>query len=527
MRRFAELYRELDESNATNDKVAALVRYFREAPSEDAAWSLTFLTGNHPPRSVPSKLLRQWAAEFSGTPDWLLEECYEAVGDLAETLAQLIPHPAESDSPTLSLLVVEHLLPLREMDDDKKRRAIESWWRRLGPRECYLWHKLLLGGWRVGVSRTLVARALAEVAGTTQAEMSHRLMGNWECTAAGFQVLLAREQGPDLTKPYPFFLAHPLQDSLASLGEWSDWQAEWKWDGIRAQLIRRGGEVLIWSRGEELVTDRYPEVALAAKSIPDGTVLDGEMLAWKDEQPLPFQVLQARIGRKSVTRKILQDSPVCFMAYDILEINQADIRGWPLSRRRDALSAMITSQESRQLRLSPALHFERWEDLPVLRDSAREKLVEGIMLKRISSPYRTGRVTGDWWKWKLAPFTMDAVLVYAQAGHGKRASLYTDYTFAVWKDDQLVPVAKAYSGLTDVEIREVDRWIRAHTLDKHGPVRVVEPALVFEIAFEGIQVSTRHKAGLALRFPRILRWRKDKQAADADRLEALHRLRTQ
>ena len=527
MRRFTQLYLELDESNRTTEKVAALERYFREAPPEDAAWGLAFLTGNRPPRAVNSTLLREWAAEAAGIPVWLLEECYDAVGDLSETVALVLPEASATTDLPLHRVVEERLLALKALGDSERRARVVQTWREFDAPQRFVWHKLMLGNFRVGVSRTLVVRALANVTGVAPAEMAHRLMGTWQPTREDYLRIAGREEAASEThvaRPYPFYLAHPLEDDPETLGPLGDWQVEWKWDGIRAQVIHRVGEVLIWSRGEELITDRFPEIALGARLLPPGTVLDGEILAWRDERPMPFAALQTRIGRKTVSKKALHDAPAAFVVYDLLECNGEDWRGRPLSERRTKLEQIVAALRGVPYRLSPLVEAANWPAVVALREESRARGVEGFMLKRRDSAYRVGRVRGDWWKWKVSPFTMDAVMIYAQRGSGRRASLYTDYTFGVWSNGELVPIAKAYSGLTDAEIAKVDAWIQRNTLDKHGPVRVVKPELVFELAFEGIQASGRHKAGIAVRFPRILRWRTDKPAAEADTVETLRAL---
>jgi DNA ligase-1 len=409
------------------------------------------------------------------------------------------------------------------LDPEAQQVLVTQTWRELDAQQRLVWHKLIMGEFRVGVARTLVARAVANVASVEPAVMAHRLMGHWQPDEEGYAQLMHGGNGHhDIGRPYPFFLAHPLEGSPDQLGEIYDWQAEWKWDGIRAQLIHRQGQLMIWSRGEELITDRFPEVMEIGRLLPDGTVLDGEILAWRGERPLPFAVLQTRIGRKTVSAKLRADAPTAFMAYDLLEHQGSDARALPLVERR-ALLEQLTATVHRDfpLRLSPIVQASSWSEIEELQATARERDVEGLMFKRRGSPYGVGRPRGDWWKWKVTPLSIDAVLIYAQRGHGRRASLYTDYTFGVWHEGQLVPIAKAYSGLTDEEIHEVDRFVRRHTRDKFGPVRVVEPRLVFELHFEGIQVSKRHKAGLAVRFPRMSRWRHDKQPADADSLETL------
>ncbi|MCB0065231.1 MAG: ATP-dependent DNA ligase [Caldilineaceae bacterium] len=525
MKAFAELYTALDETNKTNAKIALMATYFEHAPPADAAWVLHFLSGRRPRRAVNGRKLAEWAAAEAGVPDWLFGESYDAVGDIAETITLLLPETdAESDRP-LHEWVEERLLPLQDLSETEQRQAIVRAWQELSRPQRFIWNKLITGGFRVGVSQKLVVRALADVSGIDTAALAHRLMGQWEPTPQFYKELLhPATEDTDSSRPYPFFLAYPIETDPASAldAPRAQWQVEWKWDGIRAQLIRRQGETFLWTRGEELVTDRYPEVAGAAEKLPDGAVLDGELLPWKAGQVLPFAQLQRRIGRKTLGKKLLAEVPVIFLAYDLLEVNGADWRERPLHERRAQLVELITKLNSNTLLLSPIAEADTWETLAELREESRDRMVEGFMLKRIDSPYRVGRQRGDWWKWKVDPYTVDAVLINAQRGSGKRASLYTDYTFGVWDGDgNLVPFAKAYSGLTDDEIRQVDRFVRANTQEKFGPVRTVKPELVFELAFEAIQRSNRHKSGIAVRFPRILRWRHDKKIDEADSLATI------
>jgi DNA ligase-1 len=523
---FADLYAALDETTKTSVKVGAMRRYFATAPAADVAWAVYFLSGRKPKQVVPTRKLAAWATEAAGVSDWLFEECYHAVGDLAEAIALLLPAPAALSTAPLHEWVEQRLLPLRGADEAVQRAAMLEAWQALDSRQRLVWNKLITGAFRVGVSQQLVTRALAEASGLEAAVVAHRLMGAWEPTPEFYAQLMARDAGgSDHSRPYPFFLATPLEDEPAALGDVRQWQAEWKWDGIRAQLVRRAGQTFLWSRGEELITERFPEIAGLGPLLPDGTVIDGEVLPWLDGAVGPFAQLQRRIGRKTLGKKILAEVPVVLMAYDLLEQGGADARQRPLQERRQSLAELVASVPSEgRLLLSPAVEAPSWEELAQARQESRGRHLEGLMLKRLSSPYRVGRVRGDWWKWKINPLTIDAVLVYAQRGSGKRASLYTDYTFAVWDDGQLVPVAKAYSGLTDAEIRQVDAFVRGHTVEKFGPVRSVRPELVFELAFEGIQPSPRHKSGVAVRFPRILRWRTDKPAAEADTLAAVKAL---
>jgi DNA ligase 1 len=526
MKAFARLYVALDETTATNEKVAALAAYFGAASPPDAAWAVHFLSGRRPKRLVGLARLRAWAAEAAGVPGWLFEESYGAVGDLAETITLLLPDSGASGDHPLSWWVEERLLPLRGQDEAAQKLEMLRAWRELGRRERYVWNKLITGSFRVGASARLVVRALAEVSGVDEGTVTHRLMGAWEPSPEFFERLVAADtHDADVGRPYPFYLAYPLEREPDRLGDFREWLAEWKWDGVRAQLVRRAGRTFVWSRGEELVSGRFPEVEEAAALLPDGTVLDGELLPWSGTSPLPFTELQRRIGRKAVGRKILSEVPVVLVAYDLLEEYGEDIRDRPFAERRERLARLLAGTASRgRLVLSPAVEATDWIGIAAARARAREVGAEGLMLKRRSSSYGVGRRRGDWWKWKVDPLSVDAVLMYAQPGSGRRAGLYTDYTFGVWDGDRLLPFAKAYTGLTDEEIRRVDAFVRRNTLEKFGPVRTVKPELVFELAFEGIQRSTRHKSGVAVRFPRMARWRTDKRAEEADTLEGVRRL---
>lgn len=525
MKTFTQLYTALDATTKTNAKVDALVAYFEQAKPEDAAWAVYFLTGRKLPQAVPSKRLREWAREQANIAEWMFDECYHAVGDMAETIALLLPDSSRDTDLHFHDVVESQLKPLRKLPEDEQRRIVLKAWSEFGTKERFVWNKLITGAFRVGVSQLLVTRVLARVAALKSDVVAHRLMGHWEPTADFYNRLIAQDDGETLiSRPYPFFLAHPWEADVATLGEPDDWHAEWKWDGIRSELVRRGGQSFLWSRGEELVTERYPEIVDVGRFLPDGTVLDGELLPCNDAGILPFAALQKRIGRKTVGKKLLADVPVILMAYDLLEWGGRDVREESLTVRRHWLETLLDELQHPALKLSPSVPFMSWDDLTASRTQSRERQVEGLMLKRKNSPYRVGRVRGDWWKWKVEPYTIDAVLIYAQAGHGKRSGLFTDYTFAVWNEGQLVPIAKAYSGLTDVEIRQVDAFVRKNTKEKFGPVRTVTPELVFELGFEGIQRSTRHKSGIATRFPRMLRWRKDKRPEDADTLQLVHDL---
>jgi DNA ligase-1 len=549
MRRFSTLYTALDATTSTRDKLDALIAYFSAAPPEDAAWASYFLAGGKPRQSVPTRLLTDIARTRAGLPEWLFEESYQAVGDLAETIAHVLPPAARTSELGLTQWIEERVLTLRGEAPEELRTRLVAYWDELDWGGRFLLTKLIGGGFRVGVARQLVVRALADVAGVDHKLIAQRMVG-WTDSrqapdAARYLRLIAPEPSADDDQasrlqheserglPYPFFLAHPLQADPATLGEPAAWFAEWKWDGIRAQVDKRDGPVWVWSRGEDLITERFPEVVALGEALPDGFVLDGEILAWEPgaQAPLPFARLQPRITRKSLTKRVLADSPATFLAYDLLEANGTDLRMQPLAERRTQLDTLATSVAGTLardlLRVSPLVEASDWTAFAALRDESRARGVEGLMLKDRASMYGVGRTkaSGTWWKWKIDPYAIDAVLIYAQRGHGRRASLYTDFTFAVWDDVDgvrtLVPFAKAYSGLTDEEMRKVDAIVRKTTIEKFGPVRSVTPTLVFEIGFEGIQASPRHKSGVAVRFPRMLRWRTDKHIDDADTLAML------
>ncbi|MGN0926762.1 ATP-dependent DNA ligase [Ectopseudomonas mendocina] len=551
MKAFAELYARLDATTSSNAKLQAMQEYFAEAPPADAAWAVYFLAGGRPRQIVPTRVLRELATQLSGLSDWLFEESYQTVGDLAETIALLLPDSQHVSDQGLAWWLEEQLLPLRGLPPAELAERLPPLWAQLDRQSLMVSLKLLTGAFRVGVSKLLVTRALAGLAQIDAKRVAQRLVGYTDLshrpTAQRYLALIAAESEDEHAQrggqPYPFFLAHPLQQPLeqfdAVLGAASDWLVEWKWDGIRAQLVKRDGRLWLWSRGEELITERFPELHDLAEALPDGTVIDGELVAWKepatDSETVfgiqPFALLQQRIGRKTLSKKLLEDVPAALLAYDLLEWRGEDWRSRPQDERRARLELLVAEVGDGRLQLSPQLTGSDWQDFARQREASRELGVEGMMLKRRDSLYGVGRTRdlGLWWKWKIDPFSVDAVLIYAQRGHGRRASLYSDYTFAVWDDSTpgervLVPFAKAYSGLTDEEMRKVDAIIRKTTVEKFGPVRSVTPTLVFELGFEGIALSKRHKSGVAVRFPRMLRWRTDKQVEDADTLATLQGL---
>ena len=522
MKFFTHLFTSLDQTTKTLGKIKALIEYFHKASDEDKLWAIALLSHRRPKRTVNATYLAQWANELSGLPAWLFEESYHVVGDLAETITLTLPSEYEPSGYSLTYWM-DFIKNLEDRDVEDKKQQIVWAWRRLNESERFVFNKLITGGFRIGVSQQLMVKALAKYANVQESTVAHRLMGNWSPDINVFEELVYTTDEADISRPYPFYLAYALEGPVQDLGDPSEWMAERKWDGIRGQVIVRSGQLFVWSRGEELVTDKYPEYQVMLNLLPDGTAIDGEILPFKEDQPMSFNHLQTRIGRKTLSQKLLSEVPVSFVTYDLLEWQGEDVRQWPFAERRRKLEE-ICSVDSKGLRISPRVDFNSWEQLAAERDRSREFLSEGIMLKRKDSIYRNGRRRGDWWKWKIDPFTVDAVMIYAMRGHGRRANLYTDYTFAVWDGEQLVPFTKAYSGLTDEEIREVDRWVKANTVERFGPVRSVKPELVFEIAFEGIQRSSRHKSGIALRFPRMARWRKDKRAPEANTLSDLNAL---
>ena len=524
MKDFADLFTRLDQTTKTTVKVAAMADYFRAASDADKLWTIALFSGRRPKRVITTTALREWAAERAGLPLWLFEECYPIVGDLAETISLFLPPAEEHEDRSLTDWINE-LKRLSDLDDEACRTGILTAWNTLPQTERFLFTKLLTGGFRIGVSQKLMTRALARATDQDEAVLTHKLMGNWTPETTTWKDLIeADDPTADLSRPYPFYLAYGLED-LDDLGPVTDWFVDRKWDGIRGQMIIRGGEHHLWSRGEDLITDRFPELAQLKDFLPDGTVIDGEVLAFRDEKPLSFNVLQKRIGRKTVPKKLLAEAPVILMAYDLLEFGGKDIRNQTLETRRNHLENLLNSAPSHlPIRLSPQVTGNTWNDLRAERDRSRDLSAEGLMLKRRDSPYLSGRRKGDWWKWKIDPLTVDAVMIYAQAGSGRRANLFTDFTFAVQNGDDLVPFTKAYSGLTDAEFRSITQWVRKNTLQRFGPVRQVPPTHVFEIAFEGIQASPRHKSGIALRFPRMLRWRQDKPVSEINTLDDLKQM---
>jgi DNA ligase-1 len=557
MRSFSELVVLLGTSTKTNDKLDALIQFFSTASDQDKVWVIALFSGRKPKRTVNASQLAVWSLEMTKIPGWLFEESYHTVGDLAETIALLLPDA--EDPAWIRLTQAEYteqdrtsetgqrstaqgdgslayyltrLMEIGKAEEAIKKEFILQCWAQMNKDERFVFNKLITGGFRIGVSQKMIINALAKTTGTTPSIIAHRISGNWDPSTIAFDSLLSDTGADrDISRPYPFYLAYALEDEPSSLGDPEDWQAEWKWDGIRGQLIKREDQLFVWSRGEELMTERLPEYQALHQGLPDGVVLDGEIIGLENRsdlpdkfRPLPFAILQTRIGRKNVTKKQLTEAPVGFIAYDLLEYMGEDWRERPLKERRAQLQDVVAGIAHPLVHLSPIIPFTTWDELTAARLTARDRGSEGVMLKRKGSTYQVGRKRGDWWKWKIDPLTIDAVMVYAQKGHGRRSNLYTDYTFAVRDGDKLVTFTKAYSGLTDKELGEVDAFVKKNSLEKFGPVRTVRPQLVFEIAFEGIAASSRHKSGVALRFPRIARWRKDKKPDEIDTLEDLKKI---
>lgn len=526
MKTFATLINALDSTNKTNQKIAAIENFLSEASDADKLWLLALFTGKKPKRTINTNLLKAWAMEMAQIPEWLFVECYSSVGDLGETIALLLPNQQTDNQANTLSDWMQDIIALKNMDDEQKKAFVFRAWHELNSIESFIFNKLIGGSFRNGVSNKMLINALAKYYQLEPAAVAHSIMGDWQFGTITFDELVqGTYTNTQSSQPYPFCLAYPIEQSIENLGAVADWQVEYKWDGIRGQIIRRDGTIYIWSRGEELVTDQFPELVTAFSIWEADFVIDGEILAYKDQMIQPFSTLQQRLNRKSITKKMLQEIPIAFYMYDILEINGTDIRNEPLVDRRKTLETLYQNAQTHEnILLSPTLNAATWDEYITIRAAARDVNSEGLMLKHLQSTYHAGRKRGDWWKWKVDPMTIDAVLIYAQKGSGRRSGHYTDYTFAVKDGERLVTIAKAYSGLTDKEIQEVSKFVNKNAVEQFGPVRTVKPELVFEIAFEGISYSKRHKSGVALRFPRILHWRKDKKADEIDDIENIKKM---
>ncbi len=524
---FAELVQVLGTSTKTSAKLAALIQYFSAADDKDKVWVIALFTGRRPKRAINTTQLVSWAIELANLPGWLFGESYHSVGDLAETISLLLPQSNDQNSNNNQPLhyYIEVFAQIGKQEESIKKQFILDSWKGMKRQEVFVFNKLITGAFRIGVSQKMMVNALAKFTNLEASVIAHRISGIWDPVTTIFADLFNdHPSNVDYSKPYPFYLAYALDADPHTLGDPSDWQVEWKWDGIRGQLIKRNNQLFVWSRGEELVTDKFPEYEGLKELLPDGIVLDGEIIPSRGNKPLPFALMQTRIGRKNITKKQLQEVPITFYAYDMLEYNFEDWRQKPLHERRQQLEIIVNSLQSPTIILSPIVNFDTWKQLEELRETSREQVAEGFMIKRKLSTYQVGRKVGDWWKWKIDPLVIDCVMIYAEKGSGRRSNLYTAYTFAVRDGDKLVAFTRAYSGLTDEEFRQVDTFVKRNAIEKFGPVRTVKPELVFEIAFEGLAASKRHKSGVALRFPRINRWRQDKKPEEINTLEDLKKM---
>lgn len=518
MRAFAALLDRLVYTPSRNGKLRLLADYFRRTPDPDRGWALAALTGGLDFPNAKAGAIRDLAREQ--TDEVLFALSYDYVGDLAETTALLWQTQGDAEPPGLADVVET----LRRAGRTEVRGLVAGWLDGLDATGRWALLKLITGGLRIGVSARLARVALGQAFDTAVEEIEEI----WHAVDPPYGDLFAWLAGnaekPDVAgRPIfrPFMLAHPLEDRTDL--DPADWFVEWKWDGIRVQLAARGGERRLYSRAGDDISAAFPDV-LAAMDF-DG-VLDGELLVRDPDDPgsadpAAFNALQQRLNRKTVPKKMLAAHPAYVIAYDILFDGAADLRGLPLAERRTRLEAFVARHGHPDIELSALLDAPDRDGVAALRADARRLGREGLMLKRRDSRYEPGRKTGLWFKWKRDPLRADAVLMYAQRGHGRRSSFYSDYTFGVWRGDELVPVGKAYFGFTDAELAQLDKWVRNRTVNRFGPVREVEKRLVFEVAFDSIHASPRHKSGLAMRFPRIARIRWDKPAAEADRIETL------
>ena len=528
LRIFANLVNVVGTSTKTTAKLDALVNYFANADDKDKVWVIALFSGRKPKRAVNTTQLVTWCVEVAQLPGWLFGESYHTVGDLAETIALLLPEDMNGevkvdDKPLY--YYIETFKQIEKQDELIKKQFIINSWQQMDQNERFVFNKLITGAFRIGVSQKVMVNALAKFTSLEASVIAHRISGNWDPSTTTFAELL--NESPTITdysKPYPFYLAYALDTDPETLGSPDEWQVEWKWDGIRGQMIKRNNQLFVWSRGEELMTEKFPEYGNLLDLLPEGTVLDGEIIPSIDKKPLPFALLQTRIGRKNITKKNLQETPITFFAYDLLEFEHEDWRSKPLAERRKKLEELIEPLNTATIILSPVVQFQNWEELAEMRSKSREMGAEGFMIKRKSSIYQVGRKVGDWWKWKIEPLVIDCVMIYAEKGSGRRSNLYTAYTFAVRDGEKLIPFTRAYSGLTDKEFNEIDSFVKRNSIEKFGPVRTVKPELVFEIAFEGIAASNRHKSGVALRFPRMNRWRKDKKVDEINTLNDLKQM---
>jgi len=536
---FSELFLNLDSSNSTNNKIEVLKNYFLSNDPIDNSWAIYLLTGKSNKRFISGRYLKNLFSELYEYPVWLIDTCYLKVGDSAEVITLLLKNKSTSRKKVLLNISLNELLSktipdLSKLNDEEKNFKIKNMWETLPEDNHLIFNKILTGTFRVGVSIGLITKSISKLINIDEEIISHRLMGNFEPSIDSYEFLINKNINlQELnSKPFPFLLANTIEDKIFKHSI-NDFQFEWKYDGIRMQLIKRSGNVSLWTRGQELVNDSFPELVDKMSHIKDDFVLDGELLVWnfKEQIAFDFSLLQKRINRKSPTRSIQIKYPIIFIAYDLLEINGRDIREIKLENRRIELEKYFSKWHNKTennisaiFKICNLIFPKDWPDALNYKEKSRENNTEGLIIKKKTSIYSSGRKRGIWWKYKVDPMQLDAVLIYAKGGSGRRAGLYTDYSFALWKDKELIKFASAYSGLTNIEIKELDKWIRKNTIEKFGPVRSLKPEMVFEISFEKIQISKRHKSGIAVRFPRITKWRKDKKINDADSLENAYEL---
>ncbi|KFE35319.1 cisplatin damage response ATP-dependent DNA ligase [Thioclava atlantica] len=517
MRDFARLLERLAFTPGRNAKLDALADYLRHAPDPERGYALAALTGELDLGRAQPAVLRAMVGERVDPELFALS--YDYVGDLAETIALIWPGDGEPGA-----LDLPHVV--ETLQDTPKIRTgpvIADWLDRLAPSERYALLKLATGGLRVGVSARLARMALARLGGPSLEEIEEI----WHGLAPPYRALFDWIEGGEKPEraglaPFrPVMLSTPIDREGLDALDPAEFAAEWKWDGIRVQAVAEGGERRLYSRTGEDISGAFPDIV--AHMGFEGA-LDGELLVRRGDQVAPFGDLQKRLGRKSPGKALLASHPAALRLYDVLLWEDEDLRALPFDTRRERLEAAVADLNPERFDVSEVLPFGAWDDLAALRAAPPQVVIEGVMLKRRDTPYMAGRPKGPWFKWKRDPRLIDAVVLYAQRGHGKRSGFYSDFTFGVWEDEALVPVGKAYSGFTDEELRRLDRFVRNHTVDRFGPVRALSPALVVEVAFEGLNRSTRHKSGVAMRFPRISRIRWDKPAAEADRIETLREM---
>jgi DNA ligase-1 len=528
MRAFADLLERLVYTRSRNAKLKLIGDYLQATPDPDRGWALAALTGDLDLPAIKPALIRGLVEERVDPVLFHMSRDY--VGDTAETVSLLWPRPDVPPAPDIDLSLGAVVTRLRALSRSEAPAALAALLDRLEPEERFALLKMATGALRIGVTARLAKTALAQAFGLdveAVEEVWHGIKPPYPTLFAWATGAAPQPEASALPVFRPFMLAHGLEELRVDM---ADYAAEWKWDGIRVQLVRAGGETRLYSRAGDDITGAFPDIAGAFAA---AGVLDGELMVKGEAQgaaehggaAASFNALQQRLNRKAVTGRMLADYPAFVRLYDILFDGADDLRDLPWHARRPRLEAFAAALDPERFDVSQLIEAGDFTELDAIRAGARDAAIEGVMLKRRDSPYVAGRRVGLWYKWKRDPLTADCVVMYAQRGNGRRSSFYSDFTFGCWTEaGELLPVGKAYSGITDEELKWLDRWVRNHTLQRFGPVREVEKSLVFEVAFDSIHSSSRHKSGLAMRFPRIARIRTDKPAAEADRVETLRRL---